>query len=329
MPLAAVALALVLLAAPPVVDAQQAGKVPRVGWLMSDQSGTTTRLNEAFQQSLRELGYIEGQNLVIERRNVGTVGTVDLYASAAAELVRLKVDVIFAPEGSAAALAAKKATTTIPIVIALASFPVEFGLVDSLARPGGNITGPSSGTAPELFGKRLQLLKQTLPTASRVAVLSDPNNPGVVVNKNALEASARSLGITLQFVVARSPADLEPAFSRMRRERAEALVTVNSNFIVSQLKPIVDLAAKSRLPTMYMDSRWAEGGGLMSYGSSYRELYRHAAVYVDKILKGAKPADLPIERPTKFELVINLKTAKALGLTIPQSVLLQADEVIQ
>ena len=329
MPLAAVALALVLVAAPPAADAQQARKVPRVGWLMSDQGGTTTRLNAVFRQSLRELGYVEGENIVIERRVVGTVGTVDLYASAAAELVRLQVDVIFAPEGASAALGAKKATTRIPIVIALTAFPVELGLVDSLARPGGNITGPSSGTGPELFGKRLELLKEILPTVSRVAVLSDPNNASTVTNKHGLLAPARSLGITLHHVEARTAVDLEPAFLAMKRDKAEALVTMNSNFIVNHLRRIVDLASKSRLPAMYMESRWVEGGGLMSYGPSYLDQYRRAAAYVDRILKGAKPADLPIERPSKFELAINLKTAKALGLTIPPSLLLRADEVIQ
>jgi putative ABC transport system substrate-binding protein len=312
-----------LLAAPLGAGAQPAGRVPRIGWLAV---GPNPALDEAFRQGLRELGYVEGKNIVLEYR---LAETFDRLPSLAAELVRLKVDVIFAAAGAQAAFAAKNATTTIPIVMVPVADPVGFGLADTLARPGGNITGPSAGTGPELQGKRLELLKETFPRVSRVAVLWNPDNPGSVVNKRAAEAPAQSLGIKLHSVEVRKSVDLEQAFSAMRRERVEALVTINSPLLVSHLNRIVDLAAKSRLPTMHMESRWVEGGGLMSYGPSYPDLYRRAAIYVDKILKGANPAELPIEQPTKFELVVNLRTARALGLTIPQAVLIRADEVIQ
>ena len=318
--------AVAVVAAPLPGEAQPPKKVSRIGWLTQDTSVTTTRLNEAFRQSLRELGYVEGETLVIEYRSGRTV---DRLPSAAAELVRLKVDLIFAPEGTPSALAAKNATSTIPIVIALVADPVAFGLVHNLARPGGNITGPSVGSGLELFGKRLELLKEALPKVSRVAVLWDPNNPGSVVSKRTMEAPAHSFRFALQSMTARTPAELEPAFSAMRRAQAEALVVLSSPLMIAQLKQIVDLTAKSRLPAIYMENRWVEGGGLMSYGPSYLDVIRRAAIYVDKVLKGAKPGDLPIEQPTKFELVVNLKTAKVLGLTIPPSLLLRADQVIE
>jgi putative tryptophan/tyrosine transport system substrate-binding protein len=318
--------ALVVLVLPFCAEAQPTGKIPRMGWLAVDPYTTRARLNDAFRQGLLELGYVEGKNLVIEFRSAEKF---DRLPALAAELVRRKVDVIFAPEGPQSALAAKNATSTIPIVMMLVTDPVALGLVDNLARPGGNITGLSVGTGPELHGKRLELLKETFPKVSRAAVLWDPANPGSVANKNAMEVPAQSLSIKLQSVEVRKPGDLEHAFSAMRRERAEALVTLSSPLIVTQLKRIVDLSAKSRLPAMYMDSRWVDGGGLMSYGPSYLDLYRRAASYVDKILKGANPSGLPIEQPTKFELVVNLKTAKALGLTIPPSLLLRVDQVIE
>jgi putative ABC transport system substrate-binding protein len=204
-----------------------------------------------------------------------------------------------------------------------------FGLVDNLARPGGNITGPSSAPGPELQGKRLELLKEAFPNIARVAVLWNPDNPGSVVNKRAAEAPARSLNLTPQSVELREPVDLERAFSTMRGERVQALLVVNSPLVLTHSKRIVHLAAESRLPGMYWESRWADAGGLMSYGPSYVELWRRAASYVDKILKGTRPSDLPIEQPTKFDLVINLKTAKALGLTIPPSLLLRTDQMIE
>ena len=320
------ALALVALALPFSAYAQQTAKVPRIGWLAVGEVNTTTGLNDAFRHALRELGYVEGRNLVIEFRSADRS---DRLPSLAAELVRLKVDVIFAPEGAQSAVAAKNATTTIPVVMVLVQDPVALGLVDKLARPGRNITGLSVAPGLELHGKRLEFLKESFPKISRVAVLSDPANPAFVANKKAMEAPAQSLSIKLQSVEVRTPVDLEQAFSAMRRERAEALVTLSSPFMINQLERIVDLTAKSRLPAMYIESRWVDGGGLMSYGPSYLDLYRRAAGYVDKILKGAKPADLPIEQPTKLELVINLKTAKALGLTIPPSLLLRADRLIE
>jgi putative tryptophan/tyrosine transport system substrate-binding protein len=317
------ALAFVVFVLPFTAAAQQTGRVPRIGWLAA---GPTPALDEAFRQSLRELGYVEGKNIVVEYRSAETF---DRLPSLAAELVRLRVDVIFAAAGAQSAFAAKKATTTIPIVMGPVADPVGFGLVDTLARPGGNITGPSAGSGPELQGKRLELLKETLPHVSRVAVLWTPDNPGSVVNKRAAEAPARSLSIKLQSVEVRTSGDLERAFSAMRRERAEALVTINSPLLLSHLKRIIDLAAKSRLPAVHMERRWVEGGGLMSYGPSYPDLYRRAAIYVDKILKGANPSQLPIEQPTKLELAVNLRTAKALGLTIPPSLLLRADQIIE
>jgi len=324
--LGALALVVVVLALPFAAEAQQTGKVARVGWLAADPSRATARLNDAFRQGLRDRGYVEGENIVIEYRSAERF---DRLPALAAELVRLKVDVIFAPEGPQGALAAKNATTTIPIIMVLVHDPVALGLVDNLARPSGNVTGLSSTTGQELHGKRLELLKETFPKASRVAVLWDPNNPGSVVGKKPIEAAARALGIRLQSVEVRDPADLEHAFSAMKRERAEAFIALNSPLIVNQLEKIVNLTATSRLPAMHMESRWVDGGGLMSYGPSYADLYRRAAIYVDRILKGAKPSALSIEQPTKFELVINLKTAKSLGLAIPPSVLLRADRVIE
>jgi len=206
--------------------------------------------------------------------------------------------------------------------------PVASGFIASLARPGGNITGLSSGAAG-LAGKRLELLKESFPSVSRVAVLWNPDNPGSVINKRATEAAAQPLVIKLHSIEVRKPEDLEKAFSAMKRERAGALVTLDSPLVINQLKRIVDLAAKSRLPAMHMQSEWVEAGGLMSYATNYPDLYRRAAIYVDKILKGAKPADLPVEQPTKFEFVINLKAAKQIGLTIPPNVLARADKVIK
>jgi putative ABC transport system substrate-binding protein len=317
------AFALVVFALPFVAEAQQTGRIPRIGWLAA---GPSPALDEAFRQALGELGYVEGKNIVIDYRSAETF---DRLPSLAAELVRLKVDVIFAAAGAQTALAAKKATTTIPIVMALVADPVGFGLVDSLARPGGNITGPSAGSGPEVQGKRLELLKEAFPRVSRVGVLWNPDNPGSVINKRAVEAPAQSLRIKLQSVEVRKVEDLERAFSVMRGEHAEALMTINSPFLINHLKRIVNLAAKSRLAAVHMESRWVESGGLMSYGPSYPDLFRRAAIYVDKILKGANPSELPIEQPTKFELAVNLKTAKALGLTIPPSLLLRTDRIIE
>ncbi len=316
-----------IVAAPLAAEAQQAAKIARIGYLAGNLAAAP-RLEEAFRQGLRDLGYVEGRNVVIEYRDAE--GKLERLPALAAELVALKVDVIVAPS-TPAALAAKQATRTLPIVFAVAADPVASGLVTSLARPGGNVTGLSI-LAPELVGKRLELLTQAVPGVSRVAVLWQPGGLGERTEKDMLkgaEVAARALGVRLQFVEARGPADFDRAFSDMTRARAGALTVLASTMFFSERRRLVDLAAKNRLPAVYPWREYVDAGGLMSYGPNIADLFRRAATYVDKILKGAKPADLPVEQPTKFELVINLKTAKALGLTIPPSVLGRADEVIQ
>jgi len=315
-----------LLAAPLAAEAQQAAKVPRIGWLGADRAAVP-HLQEAFRQGLRDLGYVEGRNLVIEYRDAE--GKYDRLPALAAELVALKVDVIVAPT-TPAALAAKQATRTLPIVF-VAADPVGSGLVTSLARPGGNVTGLSS-LGPELVGKCLEQLTQAVPGVSRVAVLWQPGAFGERMEKDMLKAAdvaARALGARLQFVEARGPENFDRAFSDMTRARAGALTVLPSTMFVIERRRLVDLAAKNRLPALYSAREFVDAGGLMAYGANFADSYRRAATYVDKILKGAKPGDLPVEQPTKFELVINLKTAKALGLTIPPSLLGQADEVIR
>ena len=307
-------------------EAQQPKKVPSIGYLSTGSPSSSTQTIEAFRQGLHELGYAEGKNITIEYRFAE--GREDRLGQFASELVRLKVDVIFV-SATVATLATKNATTTIPIVFTIVDDPIAFGLIDSLGHPGGNITGLTSGAGPGLYGKRLELLKESFPRVSRVAALWNPDDPGSVVNVRGMETPARSLSLKLQSVEMRDPNDLQQAFSAMKRERAEALVTILGALVGSQRSRIVDLAAKSRLATMSAESRWTEAGGLMSYGPDYADLYRRAATYLDKILKGAKPAELPIEQPTKFEFVINLKTAKQIGLTIPQSVLYRADKIIK
>ena len=318
-----------LAAAPLVVEAQQAAKVARIGYL-SNRLGAYPHLQEAFRQGLRDLGYVEGRNLVIEYRDAE--GKNERLPTLAIELVALKVDVIVTAAGSTSVpLAAKQATRTLPIVFASAADPVASGLVSSLARPGGNITGLSSLNA-ELVGKRLELLMQAVPGVGQVAVLWLPGALGERTDKEMLtelEVAARGLGVRLQFVEARGPADFDRAFSDMIRTRAGALSVLPSNVFIREHRRIVDLAATNRLPAVYSAREYVDAGGLMAYGASLTDTSRRAATYVDKILKGAKPGDLPVEQPTKFELVINLKTAKALGLTIPPSVLRHADEVIQ
>jgi putative ABC transport system substrate-binding protein len=318
---------LALGAAPLAAEAQQAAKVARIGYLSADRAANP-HLQEAFGQGLREFGYIEGRNLVIEYRDAE--GKLERFPALAAELVALKVDVIVA-SGTLAALAAKQATRTLPIVFSPAADPVASGLVTSLARPGGNVTGLSL-LYSELVGKWLEQLKQAIPGVSRVAVLWQPGAFGERTEKEMLkgaEVAARELGVQLQFVEARDPENFDRAFSEMTRARADALTVLSSNMFVSQRKRLVDLAAKNQLPAVYNVREYVDAGGLMAYGPNLADLYRRAATYVDKILKGAKPGDLPVEQPTKFELIINLKTAKTLGLTIPQSVLGRADEVIQ
>jgi len=317
----------VLLAAPLAAEAQQAAKIARIGWLAVNLAAAP-RLEEAFRQGLRDLGYVEGRNVVIEIRDAE--GKPERLPALAAELVALKVDVIVAPN-TPQALAAKQATRTLPIVFSFVADPVASGLVTSLARPGGNVTGLSSLT-PELVGKRLELLTQAVPGVSRVAVLWQPGFQGERTDKDMLkgaDVAARALGVRLQFVEAQGPADIDRAFSDMTRARAGALTVVGNTMFITERRRLVDLAAKNRLPAVYARREYVDAGGLMSYGSNIADLFRRAATYVDKILKGAKPADLPVEQPTKFELVINLRTAKALGLTIPPSLLARADEVIQ
>ncbi len=315
-----------LLAAPLAAEAQQAAKIARIGYLAGALSANPHP--EAFRQGLRDLGYVEGRNVVIEYRD--SEGKLERLPALAAELVALKVDVIVAPP-TVAALAAKQATKTIPIVFFVATDPVTDGLVTSLARPGGNVTGLSL-LAPELVGKGLEQLKQAVPAVSRVAVLWQPGGAGERTEKDLLKAAevaARALGVRLQFVEARGPADFDRAFSDMTRGRAGALTVLQSTMFFSERRRLVDLAAKHRLPAVYSMREFVAVGGLMSYGPNIADLFRRAATYVDKILKGAKPGDLPVEQPTKFELIINLKTAKALGLTIPPSPLGRADEVIE
>jgi putative ABC transport system substrate-binding protein len=316
-----------LLAAPLAAEAQQAAKVARIGYLAGSLAATP-HAPEAFRQGLRDLGYVEGRNVVIEYRDAE--GKFERLPALAAELVALKVDVIVAPN-TVAALAAKQATRALPIVFAAPADPVASGLVTSLARPGGNVTGLSN-LAPELVGKGLELLTQAVPGLTRVAVLWHPGGLGERTEKDMLKAAevaARALGVRLQVVEARGPADIDRAFSQMTRARAGALTVLTTPMLLAERRRLVDLAAKHRLPAVYTSREFVDAGGLMSYGANVADLLRRAATYVDKILKGAKPADLPVEQPTKFELVINLKTAKALGLTIPQSLLGRADEIIQ
>ncbi len=313
--------ALATFASPLGADAQPPTKVPRVGLLRT--GSPPDPFVESFRQALRDLGYLEGQNIVIEYR--WAEGRVDRFPELAADLVRLNVDVIVAG-GFPATRAAKQATTSIPIVMSATTDPVASGFIASLARPGGNITG-SATLLSELAAKRLELLKEVLPKVSRVAVLYDPAGDPIQLRES--QAAARRLKVRLQVLEARVPEDLEGALKGARKGRAAALSVLASAFLSSQRARIVDLAAKDRLPAIYEHREFVETGGLISYGPNFRDLFRRAAAYMDKILKGAKPADLPVEQPTRFELVINLKTAKALGLTFPPSVLVRADQVIQ
>ena len=317
-----------LLATPHAAGAQQAGKVHRIGFLGSGSITGDPRTREAFREGLRELGWVEGQNLVIEYRFAE--GRSDRLPDLAAELVRLNVDVI-ATGPTPPVLAAKKATGKIPIVGMSFTDPVGLGLVASLARPGGNVTGVSYGVGTETFGKGLALLKETVPKVRRVAFLSNPaNNPAQPLVVTSVKSAARALGIELRLLEVRGPAEFDDAFAAMARDGVEALlVQTDPAYLLPGAAPrLADLAVKGRLPSMHAQRAAVEAGGLMSYGPSIVALWRRGAVFVDKILKGAKPADLPIEQPTKFELIINLKTAKALGLTIPPAVLARADEVI-
>jgi ABC-type uncharacterized transport system substrate-binding protein len=307
--------------------AQQPTKIPRIGYV----SGTGDSNNpgpyvEALRQGLQDLGYIEGKNIVIEYR--GAEAKPERIPSLVAELVQLKVDVLVVPIPSAIR-AAKQATRTIPIIMVTSEDPVTTGIVDSLARPGKNITGFAT-LQRELSGKRLELLAEVVPGISRVGILRNPDQEGAAIGFKEYEAAARGLKIQLQSLDVRGlNPDLEGAFQAAAKGRASALITVTNANLFLQQKRIADLAIKNRLPSMYQGSSWVEAGGLMSYSANDLAVFRRAATYVDKILKGAKPADLPIEQPTKFEFVINLKTVKALNLTIPQSVLFRADKVVK
>jgi putative ABC transport system substrate-binding protein len=317
-----------LLAAPlSTAAAQPREKVPRVGYLSPGSPSDLARQRrfEAFRQGLRELGYVEGQTIAIEPR--WAEGKYARYSALAADLVRLKVDVIVAV-GGRATQDAQQATRTIPIVLSVVIDPLGSGLVASLARPGGNVTGLTI-MASDVVGKQFEVVKEVVPKVSRVALLWNPANPGSAPQVREAEGAARALGVRLQTLEARDPQEIDSAFAAMTKERAGALVVLSDAILLNQRRQIAELAAKSRLPAVYTLREHAEAGGLMAYGANPLDLERRAATYVDKILKGAKPADLPVEQSTKFELIINLKTAKALGLTMPQSLLQRADQVIE
>jgi ABC-type uncharacterized transport system substrate-binding protein len=319
-----------LLAAPLAAEAQKPPKVARLGYLLTGSldSPETRAALDVFRQGLRELGYVEGQNVVIEFRTAE--GKIERFPELARELVRLKVDLIVAGT-TPAARGARQATTTVPIVAFAMGDPVGDGLVDSLARPGGNITGLTF-LGPQLVPKRLELLKELLPRASRVAALWQP---GAFAERTMndmwkeTEAAARTLGVQLQSVDARRPEQLEGAFSRMAAGRVDAILVFPSTMLFNERRRLVALAAKVRLPAMFNAREFVEIGGLIGYGASLADLIRRSGIFVDKILRGARPADLPVEQPTKFDLAINIKTARALGLTIPPMVLARADRVIE
>jgi ABC-type uncharacterized transport system substrate-binding protein len=308
------------LAAPLAAEAQQAGKVHRIGIL------EYSALWEPFRQRLRELGYVEGRNLVVEEERV-TEGKPEQIVVMAQQLVEMKVEVI-ATAGAVATGAAKRATTTIPIVMIAAGDPEGIGLVQSLARPGGNVTG-SSVLGPETAMKRLELLKELMPRLSKVALLWNASNPSNLVYERETLSAARLLNVTVQSVPVTYPGELEKAFVAIRRGRPNAMMVSGDLILQVHMGRVIDFAARTQLPVMYQNPEQAKSGGLLAYGASFPELFRRGAEYTNKILKGAKPAELPVEQPSKFELVINLKTAKAIGVTIPPSLLLRADQVIE
>jgi ABC-type uncharacterized transport system substrate-binding protein len=320
-----VTLPLAILVVSLAVEAQPSAPVPRIGLLCLFSPAIGASMAESFRQGLRDVGYIEGQNIRIESR--WAEGHHERLAELAADLVRLEVAVMVT-ESTPAALAAKQATQTIPIVTAAIGNPVAAGLVASLARPGGNVTGVTTFTS-ELSGKRLELLKEAAPQTTLVAVLWNAVNPSNMGYLEDTKAAAQALGLPLQAVAVRTPSDFDRAFEAMASTRPSALITLPDGMLVDNRAPIVAFAAKNQLPAIFPDREFAEAGGLMTYGPNLAANFRRAAAFVDKILKGAKPADLPVEQPMKFELIINLKTAKALGMTIPPSLLLLADEVLQ
>jgi putative ABC transport system substrate-binding protein len=319
-------MSLSLVAAPFAAQAQQARKVPRIGFLSLTSASDRPLLLDAFRQGLRELGWVEGAKFVIDYRYADD--RIDRLAEMATELVRLKVDVIVS-WGSQGVTAARTATRSIPIVMIAVRDPVGIGLIASLAHPGGNVTGVSGYAGLEIVAKQLELLKEIVPQIRRLAILSNPTNAYHQLAIKEMNIAARSLGMQLQLLEARGPNEFDRAFEAMARERVGGLIVVSDAMLNAHRRELADLAARSRLPAAYGVIESVEAGGLMSYGPSFLELFRRSAAYVDKILKGAKPADLPVEQPTKFELVINLKTAKAMGLTIPPSLLQRADQVIE
>ena len=324
--MSSIVFSVVLLAVGVTAEAQQPAKVPRIGYLSGSSLSVTAARVEAFQHGLRDLGYVEGKNIVIEWRS--GEGKLDRNLAHAAELVRFKVDVIVAA-GATEIRAAREATATVPIVMIRGGDPVGSGFVASLARPGGNITGLAT-LRPELSGKRLELLKETVPKLSRVAVFASSGSAEYALVLKEIEIAAGPLGLKLQSLNIQSPKDFETAFQAAANERAEAvLVRVRGPIISPNRTEFAELAVKSRLPAIYEAAEEVEAGGLMSYGVNDNDLYRRAATFVDKILKGRKPTDLPVEQPTKFEFVINLKAAKQIGLTIPPNVLVRADRVIK
>jgi putative ABC transport system substrate-binding protein len=306
-------------------EAQDQKKIPRIGILAGGSASSDSPRVQAFLRGLRELGWVDGRNLMIEYRYAD--GQLDRLNKLAAELVTNRVDVIVAQAPAAVRAAKSESNAATPIVMAHGGDPVAQGFVASLARPGGNVTGISNFSA-ELSGKRLELLKEAFPKTSRVAVIWNPDAPGPVLGFKELEIAAKVVDVPLESLPVRGPKDFERAF-RAARDRAGGLLVIQDVVTVTHLKQIVKLATEHRLPAIYMEGEWAEAGGLMSYGVNQNDLHRRAATYVDRILKGAKPADLPVEQPTKFELVINLKAAKQIGLTIPPNVLARADRVIR
>jgi len=313
-----------IVAAPLAARSQAAANSPRVGFLFYGAPGRSPEI-DAFRQGLRELGYVDGQNITVEYRFAG--GQLERLPALAAELVRLKVNVIVTP-GTPASMAAKKATSTLPIVFAGVADAVGAGLIASLARPGGNATGLTSISAA-LGGKRLELLKAVAPKATRVAVLYNRADQSNVLVLTELQEPARALGLTLQPLAVREPGEFEGAFASMSRDRAQALFVAAGVLTTEHRKSLVALAARSRIPAMWGERQFVEAGGLMSYAVDFYDEIRRSATYVEKILKGTQPSDLPVEQPTTFELVINLKTAKALGLSIPPSLLSRADQIIE
>jgi putative ABC transport system substrate-binding protein len=320
-----VAFTLSVLLTPPATEAQQRVHPPRVGYLGTSSALLEPELVKAFREGLRDLGYVEGRNILIEYR--WAEGNYQRYPDLVADLVNLKVDLILT-SGTPGALAAKRATQTIPIVMAVVGDAVAAGLVSSLPRPGGNVTGLTA-INPDLEGKRLGILREVFPKLTTLVVLLNPSNPYAAISLEQTKVSAKALAIKLRPVELRGPEEFKDAFAKVARQRPDGITMVADRFLLAHRTQIVDFVAKTRLPAMYPYRDFVVAGGLMSYAPSYEDLFRRAATYADKILKGAKPADLPVEQPTKFELVINLKAAKTLGLTIPASVLAGADQVIE